>query len=222
MNTQALPETAANAKSSAGASGSVKPSRPRFKAWLFKPLVFLICLIPIVPAVLGVASGSGAYVDPIEGLLLHSGEWGLRFFLITLCVTPAQILLKSAAIGKLRRMLGLFTFFYATVHLAVWVVLDQGLNLSDALSAIVEKKFITVGIVVWLGLLALALTSNRFSVRKLGKKWKGLHNSVYILAVMAVVHYVWQVKASELWEPTVYLGVLAGLLVWRFARVVKR
>lgn len=187
---------------------------------LLKPIVFCLCLLPFCVAVFNVANNK--FVDPIESLLLISGEWGLRILLLTLCVTPVQFIFKWAGVAKLRRMLGLFAFFYATIHLLVWLVLDQGLDLGEAISAVIEKKFITLGILVWIGLLLLAVTSNRFSVRKLGKKWKKLHNWVYLLAVLAVVHFVWQVKASELAEPTVYLGVLSVLLLWRFARMVRR
>ncbi len=189
-------------------------------ARFLKPLVFIVALLPAVFAVYGVANSQ--YVDPVESLLKITGEWGLRFLLITLCVTPVQIIFKWVGVAKLRRMLGLFAFFYATMHLAIWVVLDQGLDLQEAVNAIVEKKFITLGITVWVGLLVLAVTSNRWSVRKLGRKWKSVHNSVYVLTVLAVVHFVWQVKASELLEPTAYLGALAVLLVWRFMRMVKR
>lgn len=187
--------------------------------WLLKPVVFLVCLIPLCIAIVGVANNQ--FVDPVESLLHSSGAWALRFLLITLCVTPVLHILKLAVVAKFRRMFGLFAFFYASVHLGVWVALDQGLNLADALSAIVEKKFITVGIIAWFGLLLLALTSNRFSVRRLGRRWKKLHNWVYIFSVMAVVHYVWQVKGSELLEPLAYLGVLAALLFWRFLRILK-
>ncbi len=188
--------------------------------WLLKPVVFLACLIPLFMVVAGVADNK--FVDPVEALLHNSGAWALRFLLITLCITPAQCILNRAIIAKFRRMIGLFAFFYASVHLGVWVALDQGLNVADALSAIVEQKFITVGIIAWLGLLMLAVTSNRFAVRKLGRKWKKLHNWVYILSVIAVVHFIWQVKGSELMEPLTYLGVLAALLLWRFVRVLKR
>jgi len=200
-------------------SSATKQSKkwPHIK-WL-KPLVFVICLLPAISALIGLFSNK--FVDPVEALLHISGEWGLRLLLVTLCVTPIQFLFKWATVAKLRRMLGLFAFFYTTVHLSVWVVLDQGLDVGDAISAIVEKKFITVGMIVWCGLLALAVTSNRFAVRKLGRKWKGLHNGVYILAVLAVLHFIWQVKASERLEPTMYLGVLAILLVWRFLRMAR-
>ena len=186
---------------------------------LLKPLVFVLCLIPFGMAAYGVVSGK--FVDPVESLLLISGEWGLRLLLVTLCVTPVQFIFKWPGAAKLRRMLGLFAFFYATAHLMIWVILDQGFDISDALSAVVEKPFITFGIVVWLGLLLLAVTSNRFAVRRLGRNWKKLHSWVYLLAVVAVVHFVWQVRAAEILEPTVYLAVLTLLLAWRFVRLVK-
>lgn len=187
---------------------------------LLKPVVFIICLLPLIMAVVGVATNK--FVDPVDSLLHMTGEWGLRLLLVTLCVTPVQHLLKWAAVAKLRRMLGLFSFFYATVHLSVWLVLDQGMNFRDVVWAIIENKFITVGMVAWIGLLVLAVTSNRFSVRKLGRRWKSLHNWVYVLVLLAVVHFIWQVRASEILEPSMYLGVLALLLVWRFLRIVKR
>ena len=196
-------------------------ARPKKSLTRFlKPLVFVICLVPIALVVFRIASGR--VVDPIDALIHSTGEWSLRFLLITLCVTPIQIIFKWGAVAKLRRMLGLFVFFYASLHLAVWVALDQGLDPVAVVYAVVDKPFITLGMIVWLGLLALAVTSNRFSVRKLGVKWKMLHNWIYFLSVLAVVHFVWQVKSNEILEPAMYLGVLAGLLVWRFIRVVKR
>lgn len=186
---------------------------------LLKPAVFLLCLVPLCMAVVGVATNK--FVDPVESLLHVTGQWGLRLLLITLCVTPVQLIFKWAAVVKLRRMLGLFAFFYVTMHLAIWVVLDQGLDPGDAISAIFEKKFITVGIIAWFGLLLLAVTSNRYSVRKLGRRWKKLHSWVYLLALLGVVHFIWQVRANELLEPSMYLGTLVVLLLWRFARMVK-
>ncbi len=187
---------------------------------LVKPAVFVACLLPFFMVVAGVFGNK--FVDPIESLLLMTGEWGLRFLLLTLCITPLQITFKWPWIARLRGMIGLFAFFYATLHLSIWVVLDQRLNLGDVVNAVIEKPFITVGILAWLGLLPLALTSNRFSVVRLGRKWKKLHSVVYLLTLLVVVHYIWQVKASEVLEPLAYLGVLALLLLWRFARLIKR
>lgn len=187
---------------------------------LIKPVVFLICLLPAVAGIFAVATNRlGA--NPVEGLLHLTGEWGLRFLLITLCVTPLQITFKWLWIAKLRRMLGLFAFFYACVHLAIWLVLDQGLDLSTAISEIFEKKYITIGIVSLLAMVPLAVTSNRWSIRKLGKRWKPLHRLIYPVSVLAIVHFLWQVRAQDVLEPAAYLGFLLLLLIWRFVRQVK-
>ncbi len=215
MNTRAV-----SAKGVTLSRASIIQASFNMSKLLLKPAVFILCLVPFFMAVAGVMTNK--FVDPVEALLLISGEWGLRMLLITLCVTPIQFIFKWATVAKLRRMLGLFAFFYTTVHLAVWVVLDQGLDLGDALSAIVENMFITVGIIAWIGLLFLALTSNRFAVRKLGSRWKSLHNWIYLLVLLALVHFIWQVRASELLEPSIYLGAFALLLIWRFFRMIKR
>lgn len=190
-------------------------------ARLAKPVLFIVCLFPLFSAMYGVAYNKlGA--NPVESILHLSGEWGLRFLLITLCVTPIQVIFKWVAVARVRRMLGLYAFFYTTLHLIIWVVLDQGLDVNGALKEIVEKKFITFGIIVWIGLLCLASTSNRWAVKKLGRNWKKLHNWVYVLTLFSVVHFIWQVKSSEWLEPSVYLGALTTLLLWRFYRLAAR
>lgn len=187
---------------------------------LLKPVVFISCLLPLAAAIFAVAQNRlGA--NPIESLLHITGEWGLRFLLITLCVTPLQFIFKWGWIAKLRRMLGLFAFFYAVMHMLVWLVLDQGLDWATIIKEIVEKKYITVGMIALLGLLPLALTSNRLAIRKLGKKWKPLHKLVYPLTLLVIVHFLWQVKAKDIAEPALYLGVLLILLSWRFLRMVR-
>ena len=190
------------------------PTRtPRRFSWriLIKPAVFIICLIPLAMAVYAVASNRmGA--NPIEGVLHVTGEWGLRFLLITLSVTPLQFTFNWLWVARLRRMLGLYAFFYATLHLTIWVVLDQGLELGTVLREIVEKKYILVGIIALLTMLPLALTSNRWAIRKLGKKWKPLHRLVYPLTLLAIVHFLWQVRAKDVGEPAIYLAIFLFLL----------
>ncbi len=188
---------------------------------LFKPTVFVVCLLPVVAAIVSAMQGTiGA--NPVEALLHVSGEWGLRFLLITLCVTPVQSIFKWPVVGKLRRMLGLFSFFYICLHFLIWVVLDQGLDLSAVVADIIDKKYITIGIIVLLGMIPLALTSNRWSIRKLGKRWKILHQMIYPLTVLAIVHFLWQVRANDVLEPAAYLAFLVVLLVWRFHRLLKK
>lgn len=191
----------------------------RFSIWL-KPAVFLLCMLPLAYYAIGVFQGKlGA--NPVEAILHGFGVWSLRLLLVTLCVTPVQLYFRWNAVAKLRRMLGLFAFFYALLHFAVWLVLDQQLSFSSALADVIDKKYITVGMVVLLGLLALALTSNRWSVRKLGVRWKMLHRIVYPLSVLTIVHYLWQVRANDVLEPALYLAVLLVLLVMRFIRMIK-
>ena len=202
---------------------SNRPKAVRKFSWriLIKPAVFIICLIPLAMAIFAVATDRmGA--NPIEGLLHVTGEWGLRFLLVTLCVTPLQLTFKWLWIAKLRRLLGLYAFFYATLHLTIWVVLDQGLELGTALREIVEKKYILVGITSLLMMLPLAVTSNRWAIRKLGKKWKPLHRLIYPLTLLAIVHFLWQVRAKDVGEPAIYLAFFLVLLLWRFIRQVKK
>ncbi len=190
-----------------------------FAKWLLKPSVFTLSLVPLALLVLAVAQNR--YANPVEAILQGSGEWALRFLLLTLFVTPLQFLFKWLWVARLRRMLGLFAFFYVSLHLLIWLGLDLEFSLSAAIAALVEKPFITMGMVAFAGLVPLALTSNRFSVRRLGTRWKVWHSAVYLLTVLAIVHLVWQVKGSDLLEPAIYLLVLIALYLWRFARLIR-
>jgi sulfoxide reductase heme-binding subunit YedZ len=187
---------------------------------LLKPAVFLACLMPLLLAVYAVAQNRlGA--NPVESLLHLTGIWGLRLLLITLAVTPLQFMFRWTWVAKLRRMLGLFAFFYACLHMLIWLVLDMGLQWHRVWREIVEKQFIAVGFIALFGLLLLALTSNRFSIRRLGRRWKSLHKLVYPLTLLAIVHFLWQVKANNVFEPLMYLGALLLLLGWRFYKLLK-
>ncbi len=186
---------------------------------MLKPTVFLVCLLPLAQVLLAVSQNQ--FANPVEAILQSSGEWALRLLMVTLFVTPLQFWFNWAWIARLRRMLGLFAFFYACLHLLIWLALEQEFSGSAVVAALLEKPFITVGMVVFTGLLPLAVTSNRFAVRKLGRRWKALHQWVYPLTVLALVHLTWQVKGSDLLEPVIYLVVLIGLLVWRFSRVLR-
>ena len=185
-----------------------------------KPVTFLLCSLPVVLAIYAVSQNNlGA--NPIEGLLLLTGEWGLRFLLITLAVTPLQFIFRWSWIATLRRMLGLFAFSYGVLHMLIWLVLDQNLDWSSVISEIIEKKYIAVGFIALIGLLPLALTSNRWSIRKLGRKWKPLHRLVYPLTLLVIVHFLWQVKANDIIEPAMYLVVLLLLLAWRLRKMLS-
>ena len=183
--------------------------------WIVKPLVFMACLLPaawivgllfLQPAELG--------ANPVEALLDHFGNWGLRFMMIALAVTPLRKLLGWPSLARFRRMLGLFAFFYVLMHFLVWLVLDQGLALQPILEDIVRRPFITIGMVALALLVAMAATSFVRVRQKMGRSWQSLHNSVYLVGILGVWHYWWQVRA-DFAEPLVYALILSGLLGYR-------
>ncbi len=184
---------------------------------VWKPLVFVACLLPMVLVVgdtVGITGSLGA--NPVEEILDRFGNWTLRFIMITLAVTPLRRITGWNWLQRFRRMLGLFTFFYASMHFLTWLVLDQGILLSAILEDIVKRPFITIGMVALVLLIALAATSPTAVRRRLGRRWQTLHNLVYVIAVLGVWHYWWQVK-KDITEPLVYAVILAVLLGARVA-----
>jgi sulfoxide reductase heme-binding subunit YedZ len=172
--------------------------------------VLLSGLTPVtVLAVRAARDGLGA--NPIEEITHETGLWALRFLLLCLMVTPLRRLTGWRALTLERRTLGLFAFFYATLHLSTYVGLDLGFEWSTLGEDILERPYITVGFATFLTLLALASTSTRAAARRLGRRWKQLHRLVYLAGIGAVVHFLWLVK-SDLREPSIYAGVLAALL----------
>ena len=154
-----------------------------------------MCLVPfalVVGDTFGITGSLGA--NPIEEILDRFGNWGLRFIMITLAVTPLRQLTGMNLLARYRRMLGLFTFFYVFLHFVTWLILDQGLLMSAIVADIVKRPFITIGMVALLLLIALAVTSTHGMRRRLGRRWQTLHNSVYVIAVLGVWHFWWQVK----------------------------
>lgn len=185
--------------------------------WL-KLLVFVLALVPLATLVWSVLT-QNAGPNPIETIEKETGEWSLRFLLLSLAMTPLAELFKSIWPVRLRRMIGLFAFFYVLVHFLGYAVLDQYLNVSDILADVIEKPFITVGFIAFLLLLALAVTSNKFMVRKMKSRWKALHRWVYIAATAGVLHYIWLAKGERI-EPVIYLAVLVALLAFRMRKLV--
>lgn len=149
--------------------------------------------------------------NPIEEVEHESGIWTLRMLLATLAVTPLRRLAGWQAIASQRRTLGLFAFSYATAHFLVWSVLDNGLDVPGLTLDIAKRPFVTVGFTAFLMLSALAATSTRASIKRLGKRWIALHRLVYAAAVLGVAHYVWLVK-KDVRPPLTYGAVLAVLL----------
>jgi sulfoxide reductase heme-binding subunit YedZ len=183
--------------------------------FVWKPLIFLICLVPLfimVLRVLGIGEPLGP--NPIEAIQDHFGEWGLRFIMITLAITPLRKLSGQPLVGRIRRMLGLFAFFYVVLHFLVWLLLDQELLLPAILEDIVERPFITIGMAALLILLAMAATSTAGMRRRMGRRWQQLHYGAYAVGVLGVWHYWWQVK-KDISEPLVYAIILAILLGFR-------
>lgn len=180
-----------------------------------KPLVFLAASTPLAVALaraLGLLGGLGA--DPIETLLHHFGEWGLRLLLVTLAITPLRRITGKARLVSYRRMLGLFAFFYVSLHFAVYLLLDQSLDLAAVLEDVLERPYITIGFTAFLLLIPLAVTSTNAMRRRLGRHWQRLHNLVYAAALLGVWHFWWGVK-KDLTEPIVYATLLTALLGYR-------
>jgi sulfoxide reductase heme-binding subunit YedZ len=184
--------------------------------WVAKPLVFIACLLPalyLAAGALGVF-GISLGADPVKYLLHACGLWALRFLFITLCMTPLRDATHSVFWLRFRRMFGLFAFFYAVLHFAVYLVLDQAGNVRALWQDIVKRPYITIGMLGLLLLIPLAATSTARMQRTLGRRWVKLHQLIYVVAVLGVWHFWWQVK-KDIREPLVYAGVLAGLLGYR-------
>ena len=167
----------------------------------------------------------GAFTDnltanPIEYITHTTGTTALAFLIITLTVTPLRRLTGRNEIIRLRRMLGLFAFFYACLHLSTWIVLDWFFDVASMATDVLDRPFITLGMTTFLLLLPLAITSTAGMMRRLGKRWQQLHRLVYVAAVTAIVHFWWVVKA-DFREPRLWalaLSVLLGFRAWWMLR----
>jgi len=194
---------------------SLRNPGKRTLSWL-KVGVFLLCLVPLFKMLLetfGLA-GFSLGANPIEELLHRCGLWGLNFLLITLTVTPLRRLSHLNWLLRFRRMFGLFAFFYLCLHFTVYAALDQSFNLSAIGEDILERPYITLGMTGLLLLIPLAVTSTAGMMRRLGRRWTTLHRLVYVVAVLGVWHFWWQVK-KDISEPLIYAGILALLLGFR-------
>ena len=189
---------------------------------LAKPLVFLLCLLPLAWLVYGaVANQLGA--NPAEALIRGLGDWALRFLCIALAVTPVRIHTRTPQLARYRRMLGLFVAFYASLHLVAYAWLDMGLDVADIARDILKRPFILVGFAAWLLLVPLALTSTNGAVRRLGgKAWRALHRLVYVVAPLALLHFFWmRAGKNNFAEVAVYAVILGALLLDRLSRYFK-
>ena len=191
------------------------PSAVIVRRWI-KPPLFVICLLPLLSLTLQAfeIGGMNLGTNPIERIQDTMGQWGLRFLLITLAVTPLRDWFDAPWLVLLRRMLGLFAFFYLSMHFLNWLILDQGLYWPGILADIAKRPFITIGFLALLMLIPLAVTSTNAMMRRLGKRWKRLHRLIYVIVLLGIWHYYWQVKA-DVREPLIYLGIAVVLLGWR-------
>ena len=155
--------------------------------------------------------------NPIEAITHGTGDWTLRFLLITLAVTPLRKLSRQYWLIRFRRMFGLFAFFYGFLHLMTYVWLDKFFDVHEMVADIYKRRFITAGMTAFTLLIPLALTSTKWSIRKLGgKRWQTLHRLIYFSAAAGVIHYIWLVKADKK-KPLEYAAVLGVLLAYRLA-----
>lgn len=192
---------------------SFKPDN-RQLAWL-KAALFALCLVPAGRLVWAAISGDfGA--NPVEFVQRWTGTWTFNLLLITLCVTPLRVLSGLHWLLRLRRMLGLFCFFYASLHFLSFVGFDHEFAVDEIAKDILKRPFVTVGFAAFCLLVPLAATSNQWAIRRLGgQKWQELHRSIYLIGILACVHYFWLVKITAVLWPLGYSLMLALLLGWR-------
>ena len=185
--------------------------------------MFVFCLLPLAN-LLGRAFGFMANdlgANPVEALLHSLGLWGLRFLLLGLTITPLRYWTGWNWLVRYRRMLGLYAFFYILLHFLVYAILDQGLDISVIIEDVIKRPYITLGMIALLLLLPLAVTSTKGMMRRLGRRWQKLHRLVYLIAVLAVWHFYWQVKLDT-FEAIIYVAILTLLLMARVLHAYRK
>jgi sulfoxide reductase heme-binding subunit YedZ len=188
-----------------------------------KPVVFVLSLLPFAWLLYGaITNNLGA--NPAEHLTRSTGDWTLRFLCITLAVTPVRVVAGLPTLQRLRRMLGLFTYFYVFLHFLTWAWFDQGLDLHEMGKDIAKRPFILVGFAAFVLLTPLAATSFNRAVKALGaKRWQALHRLVYVIAGLAILHFFWmRAGKHDFAEVAVYAAILAVLLGWRLKEAIRK
>ncbi|HWA12505.1 MAG TPA: protein-methionine-sulfoxide reductase heme-binding subunit MsrQ [Burkholderiales bacterium] len=189
-------------------------------AWI-KAALFAACLVPLA-RLAWLATHRGLGANPIEYVTHSTGWWTLALLLLTLSVTPLRRIAGAAWLLRLRRMLGLFAFFYASLHFTTYIWLDQFFDLAGIVKDVAKRPFITVGFAAFVLLLPLAATSTNAMVRRLGaRRWQALHRLVYVIATLGVLHFWWLVK-KDVTEPLWFAALLAALLAWRLAHAWRQ
>ncbi|MEI8208736.1 MAG: sulfoxide reductase heme-binding subunit YedZ [Methylococcales bacterium] len=189
---------------------------PSISLWLF---ITLACFLPLVGISLDIASNNLG-VDPIQALHIRLGDWSLRFLWLTLTITPLQTITKWRKMADYRQMLGLVAFFYASLHVIVYILVDHGLDWHLIAVDIIESPYIWLGVLAYLIIFALAISSPKFGKKYLGKNWKKLHRLIYLAAIAVIIHYYWQLKGN-LAEPLFYLILILLLFGFRIAVWIK-
>jgi sulfoxide reductase heme-binding subunit YedZ len=187
-----------------------------------KSTFFLIALIPLGRLIwFGYSDDLGA--NPIEFITRSTGTWALVFLCITLAMTPLRLITGSTLWIKMRRMFGLFCFFYASMHFAIWFFLDQSIDLQAMIHDVLNRPFITMGFLSLVLLIPLAMTSNQWAVHRLGRRWTLLHKLVYVVAATAIIHYWWhKAGKNDLQTVSIYAGVILLLLLIRIPPIRER
>lgn len=188
---------------------------------VIKPLVFIACLMPIANMAFGgFRAQLGA--NPIEAITHETGDWTIRLLLATLAITPLRRITGINELISFRRMIGLFAFFYGTLHFLTYIWLDKFFDWHEIVKDVYKRPFITAGFTGFVLMIPLAITSTKGWIRRLGKKWTMLHRLIYISATAGVVHYIWLVK-KDIRKPMIYASILAVLMLWRIgAWIIKR
>jgi len=187
-----------------------------------KPLLFLLGLLPLARWV-WLGTHDGLTANPVEFLTRSAGTWTLVCLLVTLAITPLRRLTGQPALVRLRRMCGLFAFFYGFLHFLTWVWWDRGLDPAAMLRDVGERPFITVGFAAFVLMTSLAATSTQWAMRRLGKRWQILHRAVYLIGLLAILHYWWHKAGKhDFTQPLIYGSVLALLLGWRVVARLRR
>lgn len=187
-----------------------------------KALVFVLALLPACRLVFAAVTGDFG-PNPVEFLQRFTGTWTFNLLLMTLAITPLRALTGAHWLVRLRRMLGLFSFFYGSLHFLSFIGFDHSFDIPEIAADILKRPFVTVGFAALALMLPLALTSNAFAIRRLGgKRWQTIHRAIYPIAILAAFHYFWLVKATALIYPIIYSAILAALLGWRMVDRIRR
>jgi len=185
----------------------------------FKSFVFIVCLWPLGTIILDIYYNDlGA--EPVKKIMDHFGEWTLIFICLTLTMSPLKRITNLAFWVKFRRMLGLFVFFYATIHLLTYVGLDYRFDWEPIINDVLKKKYIFIGFSAWLLLIPLTITSSQKMIKILGRYWKNLHRLVYVIAIFGSLHYIWLSK-TIFFKPLIYTLIIVVLLALRI-KIKKR